>query len=139
MLRFMSCDTEDTISVMTSLALMKVIHSDVHRACKSQELKNLVFMKFVMDSVPFADCPKSYFIMACNSQHETNAIIINVHKYNYVAVYNYMPILVVAWSKAYDLRFVAGNAGSNPARGMDVCFCVSLLYCPVLVEAFATS
>jgi hypothetical protein len=36
-------------------------------------------------------------------------------------------------------RLVAGIWGSNPARGMDVCLCVYILRCCVLVEAFATS
>jgi hypothetical protein len=36
-------------------------------------------------------------------------------------------------------RPVAGIAGSNPARGMDVCLCVYILCCPVSVEAFETS
>jgi hypothetical protein len=35
-------------------------------------------------------------------------------------------------------RFVTGIVGSNPARGMDVCLCVSVMCCPVYVEAFAT-
>jgi len=41
------------------------------------------------------------------------------------------------WSKActvYDCLNI-GIAGSNPAWGMDVCPCVSVLCCPVLVEA----
>jgi hypothetical protein len=34
---------------------------------------------------------------------------------------------------------VAGNAGSNPARRMDVCLCVCMLCCLVSIEVFATS
>jgi hypothetical protein len=36
-------------------------------------------------------------------------------------------------------RLVPGIAGSNPARGMDVCLCVSVWCCPMQVEVFATS
>jgi hypothetical protein len=36
-------------------------------------------------------------------------------------------------------RLVAGIAGSNPAKGMDVYFCVYILCCLVSVEAFTTS
>jgi hypothetical protein len=32
---------------------------------------------------------------------------------------------------------VTGITGSNPAQGMNVCLCVSVLCCPVQVEAFA--
>jgi hypothetical protein len=35
-------------------------------------------------------------------------------------------------------RFVTGILGSNPARSMDFCLYVSVLCCPVQVEAFAT-
>jgi hypothetical protein len=47
--------------------------------------------------------------------------------------YNYdLPIPVAARSKAWVCgRLVAGIAGSNPARGMDVCLCVYMLCCPV--------
>jgi hypothetical protein len=34
---------------------------------------------------------------------------------------------------------VPGIMRSNPVRGMDVCLSVSVLRCPVYVEAFATS
>jgi hypothetical protein len=32
-------------------------------------------------------------------------------------------------------RIVAGIAGSNPARSMDICLCLYMLCCPVNVEA----
>jgi hypothetical protein len=35
-------------------------------------------------------------------------------------------------------RLVTGIVGSNPARGMGVCLCISALFCTVEVEAFAT-
>jgi len=41
---------------------------------------------------------------------------------SYVHNVNIMPIPVAAPSKAWDCsRSLAGNVGSNPARGMDVC------------------
>jgi hypothetical protein len=48
-----------------------------------------------------------------------------------------MPVSVAKQSKAstvYD-RSNIGIAGSNPASGMDVCLHVSVLCCPVSVEA----
>jgi hypothetical protein len=42
-------------------------------------------------------------------------------KNNFLKRYVALPILVVARSKAVCGRLVAGIAGSNPARGMDVC------------------
>jgi hypothetical protein len=35
-------------------------------------------------------------------------------------------------------RLVTGIVGSNPARGMGVCLCISALICYVEVEAFGT-
>jgi hypothetical protein len=34
-------------------------------------------------------------------------------------------------------RLNIGISGSNPAQGMDVCLCFSVLCCPVWVEALA--
>jgi hypothetical protein len=48
-----------------------------------------------------------------------------------------MPVSIAEWSKAgtvYD-RLNIGITGSNPAWGMDVCPRVSVLCCPVSVEA----
>jgi hypothetical protein len=49
-----------------------------------------------------------------------------------------VPVPVAARSGVGLGRLVTGIVGSNPARGMDVCPCVSVLCCPVQVEAFAT-
>jgi hypothetical protein len=47
------------------------------------------------------------------------------------------PVSIVKRSEASTV-FARSNveiAGSNPARGMDVCLCFSVLCCPVQVEA----
>jgi hypothetical protein len=50
-----------------------------------------------------------------------------------------MPVSIAALPKASTVfgRLNIGFAGSNPARGMDVCLCFSVLCCPVYVEALA--
>jgi hypothetical protein len=44
-----------------------------------------------------------------------------------------LPVSIAARSKASTVfgRSNIGIAGSNPARGMDVCLCFSVLCCPV--------
>jgi hypothetical protein len=58
---------------------------------------------------------------------------------NYFSKWNLEPpVSIAARSKAITVfgRSNIGIAGSNPARGMDVCLCFFMLCCPVEVEAF---
>jgi hypothetical protein len=57
--------------------------------------------------------------------------------WSYHTVCDEGPVSMAEQSKTctvYD-RLNIGIAGSNPASGMDVCPCVSVLCCPVSVEA----
>jgi hypothetical protein len=86
---------------------------------------------------------KCYFSKYCLKQH----ISILFSSYKMSRISNYgpdegtlpssklvnLPVSIAEWSKActvYDSLNIE-IAGSNPAQGLDVCLCVSVLCCPV--------
>jgi hypothetical protein len=64
---------------------------------------------------------------------------------SYWSIFKFHLLLVAGTGPGYHFvcglglgRLVTGIVGLNPARGMDVCLCASVLCCPAWVEAFAT-
>jgi hypothetical protein len=58
-------------------------------------------------------------------------------KLYYLLLSYFLPVSIAARSKVSTVfgRSITGIAGSNLARGMDVCLCFSVLCCPVQVKA----